>query len=89
MCLAIPGRLEAITDPDPLMPIGRVTFGGVSRQICLACVPEAVVGDYVLVHVGLAISIIDEARAQTVLADLISVGRLPGGDPAPEGEGGP
>ena len=66
MCLALPGRIVAIPEAaaDEVMPMGRVSFEGVEKEICLACVPEAVVGDWVLVHVGMAISTLrqDEAR---------------------------
>ena len=56
MCLGVPGRSSAST-ADPLgMPMGRVDFGGVVSEVCLAYVPEAAVGDYVVVHVGFAIS---------------------------------
>jgi len=62
MCLGIPGKLIEIhkqTDP----PMGRVEFGGILKEVCLAYTPEAQVGDYVLVHVGFAISRLDEAEA--------------------------
>ncbi len=64
MCLAVPGRVEAITDATPETRTGRVNFGGVVKSINLVFVPEAQVGDYVLAHVGFAISRIsdDEAR---------------------------
>lgn len=64
MCLAIPGCVEEITGEDPLTRMARVRFGAVVKQVSLACVPEAQVGDYVLVHVGLAIARIDEAEAE-------------------------
>lgn len=60
--------------------MGRVAFGGIVREICLACVPDAEVGDFVLVHVGFAISRIDEAEAARVLAALHEIGA---GDPTP------
>jgi hydrogenase expression/formation protein HypC len=63
MCLGIPGKIIEI-EPDGLMPMGKVDFGGVVREVCLAYVPEAVVGDYVVVHVGFAISMIDEEEAR-------------------------
>ncbi|HVU02466.1 MAG TPA: HypC/HybG/HupF family hydrogenase formation chaperone [Polyangiaceae bacterium] len=69
MCLAVPGRLvEVSMDGDVRM--GKVSFGGVSRGVCLECVPAAVPGDYVLVHVGFALSVIDEAEANRVFAML-------------------
>ncbi|MFM7322126.1 MAG: HypC/HybG/HupF family hydrogenase formation chaperone [Armatimonadota bacterium] len=74
MCLAIPGRLESIEDDDPLMRRGRVRFGGVVREIHLALVPEAEPGDDVLVHVGVALSVIDRAEADRLRALLESIG---------------
>jgi hydrogenase expression/formation protein HypC len=71
MCLAIPGRLVEIEQSEALLSMGLVDFGGVKRRVCLAYVPEANVGDYVLVHVGFAISRLDEQEAQERL-DLIS-----------------
>ena len=65
MCLGIPGKITQVTD-DALLRMGKVDFGGVAREVCLAYVPEADVGDYVVVHVGFAISQIDpEAARQT------------------------
>ncbi len=69
MCLAIPGRIESITGDD-LMRTAQVDFGGVSRSVNLAVTPEAKVGDWVLVHVGMAINVIDEEAAKEVIADL-------------------
>jgi hydrogenase expression/formation protein HypC len=63
MCLGIPGKLTEIHQENDL-PMGKVEFGGIVKDICLAYTPEAQVGDYVLVHVGFAISRIDEAEAQ-------------------------
>jgi hydrogenase expression/formation protein HypC len=65
MCLAIPGRLEEITDVEPVR-MGRVSFEGIRRSVCLEYVPEAQPGDYVLVHVGFALSRIDEEEAARV-----------------------
>ncbi len=70
MCLAIPGQVLSISGDDPLMRAGRVDFGGVAKEINFAFVPEVRVGDYVLVHVGFALSIIDEAEAERVFSDL-------------------
>lgn len=70
MCLAIPGQLLSRSDDDPLLPMGRVSFGGIVKEICLAYTPEAKVGDYVIVHVGFAISLLDEAEAERTLATL-------------------
>ncbi len=66
MCLGIPGKIvERIEQND--LPMGKVEFGGIVKEVCLAYTPEAQVGDYVLVHVGFAISRIDEAEAQETL----------------------
>jgi hydrogenase expression/formation protein HypC len=83
MCLAVPGQLlERFTAGE--MPMGRVDFNGVRRQVCLACTPEARVGSWVVVHVGFAISVIDEDEARRTLALLDELGEL-----AAEGEEGP
>ena len=63
MCLAVPGKIESITADDPLMRTAQVRFGGIVKEVSLAFVPEARVGDYVVVHVGFAISKLDEAEA--------------------------
>jgi hydrogenase expression/formation protein HypC len=64
MCLAIPGKILNIGNPgDPLMREGKVSFGGIKKTINLSMVPEASVGDYVLVHVGVAISKVEEQAA--------------------------
>lgn len=70
MCLAVPGKVASIDDGDELTRTARVEFGGVSREVSLAFLPEARVGDYVLVHAGVGISRVDETRAHQVLADL-------------------
>jgi len=72
MCLGIPGEVMDIRESDGIR-IGKVRFGGVSRDVCLECVPETKVGDYVLVHVGFAISRLDPeeaARTYQTLMDL-------------------
>lgn len=70
MCLAVPGRIEEITNDEGLARCGRVRFGGVVREVNLAFVPEAMPGDYVIVHVGFAISRLDEQAALLTLQDL-------------------
>jgi hydrogenase expression/formation protein HypC len=70
MCLAVPGKILSTTGDDPLMRSGKVSFGGVAKEVSLAYVPEAKVGDYVVVHVGFALSIVDEAEAQQTLAEI-------------------
>lgn len=79
MCLAVPGRIESIAEAAPLMRVARVDFGGVRREVNLACVPEARMGDYVLVHVGFALSVIDEAEAQRVFGYLREIDALENG----------
>ena len=76
MCLAVPGKIVSIEDTDSVFRCGKVNFGGIVKQINLAYVPEAKIGDYVLVHVGFAISTIDEAEAQQVFDYLREIGEL-------------
>jgi hydrogenase expression/formation protein HypC len=75
VCLAIPGKLLAKTEEDGMI-CGRVEFGGIVRTACMDLLPEAIVGDYVLVHVGFAISRIDEQEARATLAYLEELGEL-------------
>lgn len=75
MCLAVPGKITQITGDDPLVRTARVSFGGIIKEAYLAFVPEAGVGDYVLVHAGCAISIIDEQEAQRVFEYLEQLNR--------------
>jgi len=70
MCLAIPGRVLTIIDDGPLTRRGRVDFAGIIREVNLAFVPEAAVGNYVIVHVGVALSVVDEGEAQRVFEYL-------------------
>lgn len=77
MCLGIPGQIVDV-DEGGLMRMGKVDFGGVTREVCLAYVPEAQVGDYVIVHVGFAISQVDEAEAHETLRLMAEVGILEG-----------
>ena len=63
MCLAVPGKIVSVNETDPLFRLGVVDFGGVPREVNLACVPEAVPGDFVIVHVGMALSVLDEETA--------------------------
>ena len=76
MCLAVPGKILAMSGEDPIMRLGRVDFGGIVKEINLAYTPEAEVGDYVLVHVGFAIALIDEGEAGRVLKHLREIGEL-------------
>ncbi len=76
MCLAVPGKIESIEGAEPMLRTGRVSFGGIVKTVSLAYVPEARIGDYVLVHVGFAISIVDEKEAAQVFAYLEEMGEL-------------
>jgi len=76
MCLAIPGKVTSISGDDPLLRAGKVDFGGVLREVSLAYVPEVKVGDYVIVHVGFALSRVDEAEAQQVFEYLREMDEL-------------
>ena len=75
MCLAIPGKVEEIATEDGLR-MGLVNFGGVRKKICLEYVPELAVGDYTIVHVGFALSKIDEESARQTLDDFRAMGVL-------------
>jgi hydrogenase expression/formation protein HypC len=72
MCLGIPGEIVEIREDDGVRT-GRVRFGGIAREVCLACVPEAVVGDFVLVHVGFAIARIDAEEAARTYELLVQL----------------
>ena len=79
MCLAIPGKIESISGDDALTRMGKINFGGVLKEASLAYVPEAKVGDYVIVHVGFAISRLDEDEAHKVfdyLKEMEELGEL-------------
>jgi hydrogenase expression/formation protein HypC len=87
MCLAVPGKLVSVEGDDPLWRSGKVDFGGIFKEVNLAFVPEVVVGDYVLVHVGMALSVVDEQEAAEVFGYLQEMGELaelepPGPSPA-------
>ncbi len=66
MCLAVPGQIESIHGNEPLTRMARVNFGGVVRDASLAFIPEAKPGDFIIVHVGCALSVIDQAEAQKI-----------------------
>jgi len=77
MCLAIPGKILSITNQlDETFRFGKVSFGGITKEVNLCMVPEANLGDYVLVHVGVAISVIDKAEAQVTFDYLKQIGDL-------------
>ena len=75
MCLAVPGRITELHD-ERGVPMARVDFGGIAREVCMAYLPEARPGEYVVVHVGFAISQLDEEEAARTLADLRQLGEL-------------
>lgn len=75
MCLAIPGKVIDVRQEDGLT-VGRVSFGGMVKQVCLEYTPEAVPGDYVLVHVGFALSRIDAEEAERTYRLLEELGQL-------------
>ena len=77
MCLAIPGKIEEIVNQlDDIFRVGKVSFGDIKKEINLSMVPEAKVGDYVLVHVGVAISIVDEVEAKRTFDLLLQMGEV-------------
>jgi len=75
MCLGVPGRITEIYETNGLR-MGRVDFGGAMREVCLAYVPEAEVGEYTIVHVGFGLSVLSEAEAQASLAVLREIADL-------------
>lgn len=81
MCLAVPGKILSISGDDPLLRTAKVSFAGVIKPVSLTCTPEANVGDYVLVHVGLAISTVDPREAAETFAYLQAMGELDGLEP--------
>lgn len=93
MCLAIPGKITSVSGEDALWRIGKIDFGGVQKEASLAFVPEAKVGDYVIVHAGFAISRLDEEEADTVfeyLRQMADLSELPSaGPPEAARQGGP
>lgn len=70
MCLAVPGQIVEIDEDGALGRAGKINFGGIIKEANLSCVPEAVPGDYVLVHAGFALSLVDEEEASQVLGYL-------------------
>ena len=81
MCLGVPARIEEIYQKDGLK-MARVDFGGVSREVCLDYVPEAKVGEYCIIHVGFAISLLSESEAQETLALLDEIAAMDEEQPA-------
>jgi hydrogenase expression/formation protein HypC len=76
MCLAVPGKLLSIEGLDETFRTGKVNFGGIIKDVNLAYVPEALVGDYVLVHVGFALTVVDEEEATKVFTYLKEMDEL-------------
>lgn len=77
MCLAIPGKIMSISSQlDETFRVGKVSFGGITKEVNLSMVPEASVGEYVLVHVGVAISVVDEEEARKTFDYIQQVGEL-------------
>jgi hydrogenase expression/formation protein HypC len=84
MCLAVPGKILNISGAEPLERVGRIDFSGIVKEASLAYVPEAKIGDYVIVHVGFALSLVDEDEAKKVfeyLREMEELGELK--EPAP------
>jgi hydrogenase expression/formation protein HypC len=77
MCLAVPGKVVTTVTNALGIQMGTVSFGGISKEICLALLPEVKAGDYVLVHAGMAINVIDEAEAAATLELLRQLGEHP------------
>jgi hydrogenase expression/formation protein HypC len=75
MCLAVPGKVLSI-DNAPDMPMGKVSFGGIAKNVCFAYVPEVKVGDYVIVHAGFALNQLNEEEANEVFDLLKQMGEL-------------
>jgi hydrogenase expression/formation protein HypC len=77
MCLAVPGKIVSIFEEDPPeVRRGKVDFAGIQKEICLAYTPEATVGDYVIVHVGFALNVVDEDEAQRIFETLREMEQL-------------
>jgi len=75
MCLGIPGEILAIHEENGMM-VGKVQFGGITRDVCLSCIPDAAVGEFVLVHVGFAIAKVDREQADSAYKTLEELGLL-------------
>lgn len=76
MCLAVPGKILSVAGDEPMMRTGKVSFGGITKEVSLAYVPEANLGDYVIVHVGFALSVVDEEEANQVFEYLRQMDEL-------------
>ncbi|MBI4613550.1 MAG: HypC/HybG/HupF family hydrogenase formation chaperone [Planctomycetes bacterium] len=84
MCLGVPGEVTSVWKGDGDLAMGTVAFGGIVKKVCLAYVPEAKVGNYVIVHAGFALSVLDEEAAREIFSYLaLAVGtEEAGGEPA-------
>lgn len=76
MCLGVPGKVLRVEQNDLGIPMGKVSFGGIAKEVCFAYVPEAEVGDYVIVHAGFALSRLDEKEAREVFDLLAQLGEV-------------
>jgi hydrogenase expression/formation protein HypC len=76
MCLAVPGKIVSISGDEPLNRRGKVSFGGVVKEVSLAYLPEVEVGEYVVVHVGFALSKVDEKAAEQTLKDFAAMSKM-------------
>ncbi len=76
MCLAVPGKIVQWLERDPLFSQAEIEFGGIRRACLMACVPDAEVGEYVIVHAGVAISKIDSLSAEQLLQELSQLSLL-------------
>ncbi len=76
MCLGIPGKVVSIEGDDPLYKMGKIDFGGIIKEISVAYVPEVEIGQYVVVHAGFAISVIDEDEANQIFEYLKEMGEM-------------
>ncbi|MFN8178632.1 MAG: HypC/HybG/HupF family hydrogenase formation chaperone [bacterium] len=93
MCLGIPGQVTRIDEVGSGLTMGTVDFAGVTKEVCLACLPETRIGDWVIVHVGFAITRVDEDEAREVfriLKEMGEIGELDASRPGdPDGRAGP
>jgi hydrogenase expression/formation protein HypC len=83
MCLGVPGKIVEIYESNGLM-MGKIDFGGVAREACLAYVPEAQPGDYTIIHVGFALHLISEEEARETLELLNQIAEMSGEEPLAE-----
>lgn len=82
MCLGVPGKVVRWIDRDPLFARAEIEFGAVRRVCHMACAPEAEIGEYVIVHAGIAIATIRADEAQRLLSELSAIGQDDAGDPS-------